>query len=775
MYLGQEKLTCQLDADVPRHSRVFEFIRNWTELSGDVRRQSIRNSADKNGFESSTSTGNQRRFSFELKYSWDETDTSQNQSCLDELKQLIDFELVNKLKSAVLQKSLCSPLALDNKSLSVVNSTAIFTSNGQIAVQINFDLSAKLSSEVAANCLNEISRSPEVFANLDFLRLIPTNNCGSLAMQPPIYVTTTPISRLSNFRRRRQLEEPSTFEPACQPPYVRQITSDVYLGIGTDFQLFCGIDPECDGYYVAWQKENSELDPSRTSYISALGNKHYAMQLRNAQCNDSGVYRCLVRGPEGTEVLESRHLKVVINDSFPALEPLLATVNHKTSHQKKQRSKTSSFTEPLKVTLYDSGRDGLDNWVFYKLGSGRGWQLTSTEGKLSFRVCDVGSNDSNSQQIDSWIRSPYLKVNSTVIQVDLEFSITPCSRHQPNCTQSFEILVLETENETPSEHTNAWEIQNFKLIERITGGQMINPNRTAVRFAHNFDGFYLALKSTDVCVTVFSLKISYSACEEIHSGLTYFPITPTGVGHTSVAVGKCAIGAVPLPAASKLYCSANGTWLGQPLDLCVCQPGYMRLRNVCLPKGPKCHWGRGDTITQANQKSSVVECQPGEICFSEISNGKVIRGCLLASDCHTDISDYQGCIRGTTLWCRYCCHSDGCNFLPFRSNGTSWSDLQPNCVDIEPPSFFNCNRSDVVVGTRWNDEPEEVEFSIPTATDNSGLVTLTSTPANLYSPFPLVFPPSQRQMNITFTAVDLMGLRAICTFRVIMRGWAFSL
>ncbi|XP_013401500.1 uncharacterized protein LOC106167302, partial [Lingula anatina] len=90
-----------------------------------------------------------------------------------------------------------------------------------------------------------------------------------------------------------------------------------------------------------------------------------------------------------------------------------------------------------------------------------------------------------------------------------------------------------------------------------------------------------------------------------------------------------------------------------------------------------------------------------------------------------------------------------------------WNDTFPTCLDIKPPVFTVCPENiNITLGVNG---PEEVTFDMPQAEDNSGLVSITSLPPRVISPYMF-----KKNMTVTYTAEDPSGNAANCTVNVVL-------
>lgn len=82
-------------------------------------------------------------------------------------------------------------------------------------------------------------------------------------------------------------------------------------------------------------------------------------------------------------------------------------------------------------------------------------------------------------------------------------------------------------------------------------------------------------------------------------------------------------------------------------------------------------------------------------------------------------------------------------------------------IDVTPPKFSNCPNMRFYV-----DKMEVINFVVPTASDNSGLVKNVPVMPYNFKPGTVV----SEDVNVTYTAVDNSGNSATCTISFIIKG-----
>jgi len=118
---------------------------------------------------------------------------------------------------------------------------------------------------------------------------------------------------------------------------------------------------------------------------------------------------------------------------------------------------------------------------------------------------------------------------------------------------------------------------------------------------------------------------------------------------------------------------------------------------------------------------------------------------------------------------------DATDFYPVGTTDVTWTAVDAagnstDCTvtvevtDVEAPTFANCPTTMVMVGTDVDECGAKVNWSIPIATDNCGLATLSQT-AGPQSGSPVA---AGAPVTVTYTATDIFGNSSDCSFEVLV-------
>lgn len=248
---------------------------------------------------------------------------------------------------------------------------------------------------------------------------------------------------------------------------------------------------------------------------------------------------------------------------------------------------TQVLGTPIEKFLFDSTQyQGELNWDKEAFGDSSelpGWKEQSFSQKSGdvwrvHFVCDISSSNPN-----NWLRLPFIdrdEANRLVIK--LEYTIRECKKYPGeirSCKETFQLLYIDSDgDQAPSSFSES----NYKYLKTIAPNSELNskssstvqtslaasastPNifRTEVDLPlrSSKKGVYLVFRDQGACVSLLSIKISYTLCSSQLYNLALYPRTPTGSNLTDLVQknGKCIQNAE-----SKLtpyaYCQTNGNW-----------------------------------------------------------------------------------------------------------------------------------------------------------------------------------------------------------------------
>ena len=181
----------------------------------------------------------------------------------------------------------------------------------------------------------------------------------------------------------------------------------------------------------------------------------------------------------------------------------------------------------------------------------------------------VGSDQNN------WLITPHIsKVYRGLIgqvNVKIEFAI-PCK----NCRRLLEVHIWEKSCCSDSEASKTSHYTLTNLVKPF--GSIIDKNTTmmiTIYFKNSREnGFYLAIRDSSSCITIYRLRVYFYICPETTHDLVNFPF---GI-ENSTTTASCAAGAVAKNNVAPLaICSEFGWSLLQPV--CYCLPGFASISN----------------------------------------------------------------------------------------------------------------------------------------------------------------------------------------------------
>ena len=218
-------------------------------------------------------------------------------------------------------------------------------------------------------------------------------------------------------------------------------------------------------------------------------------------------------------------------------------------------------------------------------------------------VCDIASSNPN-----NWLRLPFIdRDEANRLSIKLEYTIRECKKYPGeirSCKETFQLLYLESDEMYPDQLT--FSESNYKYLKTIaptseqaqglststatssTQSSSNAPNvfRTEVDLPlrTNKRGVYLVFRDQGACVSLLSIKVSYTLCAAQVNNLAVFPKTPSGANLTDLVqkTGKC-VSNSESKSTPLAYCQTNGNWFfinsksQENEDMnsnCVCKPGY---------------------------------------------------------------------------------------------------------------------------------------------------------------------------------------------------------
>lgn len=277
------------------------------------------------------------------------------------------------------------------------------------------------------------------------------------------------------------------------------------------------------------------------------------------------------------------------------------------------------FTLGAEKILFDSTRFHAElNWDKQAFGDSLelpGWKEQSFSRKngdvwrVHF-VCDIASANPN-----NWLRLPFIdRDEANRLTIKIEYTIRECKKYPGeirSCKETFQLLYLESDElyaDLPdfdeSNYSYLKTIAPSSEQSRSPDGSTTSPSTHSAAGAPNVfqtevelplrtskRGVYLVFRDQGACVSLLSIKVSYSLCPAQVNNLAWFPKTPSGANLTDLVqkTGKCV-----LNSQSKLtpiaYCQTNGNWFfiesKEPGSSCVCSPGfhYSTQQQQCIGK-----------------------------------------------------------------------------------------------------------------------------------------------------------------------------------------------
>ena len=169
------------------------------------------------------------------------------------------------------------------------------------------------------------------------------------------------------------------------------------------------------------------------------------------------------------------------------------------------------------------------------------------------------------------------------VHVDINFGISNC-KGRDGCRRGFELYKYQT-NTTQSSSTERQGFKNYRNYnlfanETIPGSTSTSPRRNySFTLPPSSTGFYIAVRDTGSCLTLFRIRVYRNNCQSFQTGLVLYPDAPAPVsGSENIDVG-CVENA-EVSGSSKVTCSSDGVW-GPQSPVCHCKPGYVTNTTAC--------------------------------------------------------------------------------------------------------------------------------------------------------------------------------------------------
>ncbi|CAF0783960.1 unnamed protein product [Brachionus calyciflorus] len=214
-------------------------------------------------------------------------------------------------------------------------------------------------------------------------------------------------------------------------------------------------------------------------------------------------------------------------------------------------------------------------------------------------VCDIASSNPN-----NWLRLPFIdRDEANRLTIKLEYTIRECKKYPGeirSCKETFQLFYLESDEMYQNELSftestynylktiapTSEQSQSLSTSAPTTQSTSNTPNvfRTEIDLSlrTNKRGVYLVFRDQGACVSLLSIKISYTLCPTQINNLAIFPKTPSGANLTDLIqkTGKC-IPNSESKSTPLAYCQTNGNWFfinskSQNSDdsNCLCKPGF---------------------------------------------------------------------------------------------------------------------------------------------------------------------------------------------------------
>lgn len=220
-------------------------------------------------------------------------------------------------------------------------------------------------------------------------------------------------------------------------------------------------------------------------------------------------------------------------------------------------------------------------------GSGVGSSGNGDVWRVHF-VCDIASSNPN-----NWLRLPHVsRDEASRLVIKLEYTIRECKRYPGeirSCKETFQMLYAESESSTNGSVSQPPEFSesNYRYLKTIapnSGGgggddsssslrkttsqmttESVNPESTIFRtqvdlpLSAQAKGVYVVFRDQGACVSLLSIKISYTMCASQVHNLVLYPRTPTGSNLTDLIKksGQCITNA-EAKSTPFAYCQTNG-------------------------------------------------------------------------------------------------------------------------------------------------------------------------------------------------------------------------
>ena len=304
---------------------------------------------------------------------------------------------------------------------------------------------------------------------------------------------------------------------------------------------------------------------------------------------------------------------------------------------------------PIEKFVFDSTQlSGELNWDKEAYGESSelpaGWKEQSFSQKngdvwrVHF-VCDIASANP-----DNWLRLPLIRrEEANRLSIKLEYTIRECKKYPGeirSCKETFQLLYAEVSDGDMANSANnmSFTETSYKYLKTIapnsdlnkkqvdgmataavaataaaaTGGESApttsssshhsssNIFRAEVELplrSASTSGIYLVFRDQGACVSLLSVRVSYTLCSAQVNKLAIYPRTPTGTNLTDLVqrTGSCVLNA-EAKSTPFAYCQTNGNWFfvsgsdettaNSGGNMCFCRPGffYHALNAQCLGK-----------------------------------------------------------------------------------------------------------------------------------------------------------------------------------------------
>ena len=226
------------------------------------------------------------------------------------------------------------------------------------------------------------------------------------------------------------------------------------------------------------------------------------------------------------------------------------------------------------------------------------------------KVAQDGSTESSDEE-DNWVVTQHVRVSRTVqdLRVFLRFTLTRCPPDaRTTCRDSFALYIVPSNVSSTISRADVVTYSSTLSSVRITG-----PDGAATSKYHSiargtltgYEGFRIALRNENACVTIHRIQVLYWICPAGRQGLAYVDAAedPNEFG-TFTCVGNSSL---IDPAINQGFCKVSTTGNEQSADWVTLGGGAVDLSQAC-----GCDPGFG--FTQINGED---HCQ-GETTISHI-------------------------------------------------------------------------------------------------------------------------------------------------------------